>query len=484
MKGWPIRVRDGTRAFLQSDVRGEHEACIIIKPPKEASIDRGIRWRLVKSLYGLRSTPSSWFCTLKKALVKAGFVQAVFDRAVFVLRKGSEVCGIVHVYVDDMTYSGDEHFDRVLDNSIWKKFKWGKEAQMHICQLGMDISQSVNNVVIRQSSYINTLELVKLEPRPIRRTRDKNVGWRELCEREIKDLQVLVGCFMWICTCTRPDIAAAVSLLSSVQTPTTQHVSRANKLLKYLKGSANVGLTLQKIGGNTRLIVFSDAAFQNVSSGHTQGGTIVLIGNEKVSSKHSVAVIGWTSRKIKRVVRSTFSGELLQQSEGLDSVIWTQGMLKEMTGLELPIDMYTDCQSLVDSLSSLRLRPKEKRLTVELSLLREAQNNKQVRSISHISTKFMLADGLTKDELRLRKTLCDAISGTVVMCDVGSDKGYTAYVETCCEKTFTAYLSTLLSLVDPTQTDEQLTPPPPPFPPAQAFNSAQDKQENREIGGV
>ena len=38
--GWKIRVRDGTRAFLQSDTRKEDEPVIIIRPPSQAGLQK------------------------------------------------------------------------------------------------------------------------------------------------------------------------------------------------------------------------------------------------------------------------------------------------------------------------------------------------------------------------------------------------------------------------------------------------------------
>jgi hypothetical protein len=44
----------------------------------------------------------------------------------------------------------------------------------------------------------------------------------------------------------------------------------------------------------------------------------------------------------------------------------------------------------------------EKRLTNELWALREALKHKEIRSMAHVPTELMIADGLTKDTPKLR----------------------------------------------------------------------------------
>ena len=134
---------------------------------------------------------------MRKALSEFGFIQVVNDQAVFVLKTNNKVHGLVHVWVDDLIYCGDNQFDLVMQ-TLWERLKWGEEGNSDVKHLGMEIKQHKDHVTVCQSSYILGLERVKLDSRPIRKDRDRNVSWRELNEREKKNLQVLVRCFMWI----------------------------------------------------------------------------------------------------------------------------------------------------------------------------------------------------------------------------------------------------------------------------------------------
>lgn len=54
----------------------------------------------------------------------------------------------------------------------------------------------------------------------------------------------VVGCLMYAMVCTRPDLASAVSLVSRFMAkPLKQHWLAVKWILRYIKGSLNVGLS-------------------------------------------------------------------------------------------------------------------------------------------------------------------------------------------------------------------------------------------------
>lgn len=57
-----------------------------------------------------------------------------------------------------------------------------------------------------------------------------------------------VGSFMYLMVCTRPDITYAVSVVSRyLANPGKKHWEAMKWILKYLWGTANVGLVYEKI---------------------------------------------------------------------------------------------------------------------------------------------------------------------------------------------------------------------------------------------
>lgn len=71
-----------------------------------------------------------------------------------------------------------------------------------------------------------------------------------------------VGCLLYIVTCTRPDIAHAVSIASRTSEPTEAHWASLKKILRYLKGTSALGLEFKR-QTNPELIGFSDADYVN-----------------------------------------------------------------------------------------------------------------------------------------------------------------------------------------------------------------------------
>ena len=132
----------------------------------------------------------------------------------------------------------------------------------------------------------------------------------------------------------------------------------------------------------------------------------------------SAAVLSWKSSRHRRVVRSTFSAELLASTNLFDSASWFASLFAEVTtgvrtGHQFPIDLRTDCENLVASTKSLRIQATEKRLYGEIWALREALESSEIRTFQHVPTALMIADGLTKIQPKLRFKLLSAMSGKV-----------------------------------------------------------------------
>ena len=140
---------------------------------------------------------------------------------------------------------------------------------------------------------------------------------------------------------------------------------------------------------------FSDASFANLKSGASQGGFVIfLCGSEKFSPT------AWKSRKLKRVVKSTLSAETLALEEALESCFIIKSLLCEASNKEMhpdicPIYCYTDNKSLVETVYSPKTLT-EKRLKVNICIIREIIEKHEVKQISWCDSSSQLADCLKK----------------------------------------------------------------------------------------
>ena len=105
--------------------------------------------------------------------------------------------------------------------------------------------------------------------------------------------------------------------------------------------------------------------------------------------------VGWGSKRLRRVVRSTFAGETLIASEALDEVIYLADTWTELGGDKVDRIIRTDSMSLYDHVL-LKGNCKEKRLNVEINALKEALQQGELTRLEWVDSQSQLADALTK----------------------------------------------------------------------------------------
>ena len=100
--------------------------------------------------------------------------------------------------------------------------------------------------------------------------------------------QSIVGSLSYAATATRPDIAFAVSALSRYNSrPFTSHLTAAKRVLRYLKGTADLKLVFPRIPVTPSPILgFTDSDFAGDINGRkSQGGYVFQVYNGPVSWK-------------------------------------------------------------------------------------------------------------------------------------------------------------------------------------------------------
>ena len=96
------------------------------------------------------------------------------------------------------------------------------------------------------------------------------------------------------------------------------------------------------------------------------------------------------------MVRSTLAAECLAIGSVADAAIHLQSTLREVfPRLAAPIHVFSDNDSLVKSVHS-STSVEDKRLQIEVAVLRDMIKQRDVQEIRWIPTKLNLADSLTK----------------------------------------------------------------------------------------
>ena len=142
---------------------------------------------------------------------------------------------------------------------------------------------------------------------------------------------------------------------------------------------------------NCYLECFSDASFGNLAGCFSQGGFIIFL-----TDHDKRCPIFWQTKRIRRVVKSTLSAETMALLECAETAVYLRHMISEITKkLPMKIVCFVDNKSLVDAVYSTTLL-EDKRLRIDMAVLRNMLENGELSKISWINSKQQLADCLTK----------------------------------------------------------------------------------------
>ena len=140
-----------------------------------------------------------------------------------------------------------------------------------------------------------------------------------------------------------------------------------------------------------RIEVYSDASFANLSNGGSQGGILIFLSNDNGLR----CPIFWESRKIRRVVKSTLAAETLALIDAAEAGVYIKEVVKELINVSMPIICLTDNKSLVDVIDSKK-NVDDKRLRIDIAVLKDMLERKEISTIQWVSTTMQLANSLTK----------------------------------------------------------------------------------------
>ena len=89
-----------------------------------------------------------------------------------------------------------------------------------------------------------------------------------------------------------------------------------NKVIKKVDSYCKIKFVHLPLKRSITLYCFSDASLQNNQDSSTQSGQAIFVGPKTSNNKHRIPVniLYFCSKKLKRIVKSTFSGELFSLS--------------------------------------------------------------------------------------------------------------------------------------------------------------------------
>jgi hypothetical protein len=250
-QGWSTRQIDIQNAFLHGVLEEE----VYMKQPlgfEDSSKPSNFICRLKKTLYGLKQAPKAWHSRLTRKLHDLGFKSLVANTSLLVFRqKGLTIYMLI--YVDDIIIVSSSN--QAIDKLIQKlKVDFAvKDLGTLDYFLGIEVKATKNGVLLSQKRYALDLlrkaniEKCKSISTPMSATeklfRDQGIP---LMENEQFKYRSIVGGLQYL-TMTRPDLSFSVNKVCQyIQTPTDAHWAAVKRILRYVKGTLDLGLKIQK----------------------------------------------------------------------------------------------------------------------------------------------------------------------------------------------------------------------------------------------
>ena len=291
--------------FLHGDL---NEAVFVEQPQDYGKKGEEYKvYKLKKALYGIKQAPRAWYNRIEAYFVKEGFERCNCERTLFIKRGDGGKILIVSLYIDDLIFTGN-------DESMFVKFKNSMKLEFDMTDLGkmkyflgVEVLQNLEGIYISQRKYAkDVLERFRME----KSNSVKNPivpGVRLMKDEEGSKVNAtmykqLVGSLMYL-TATRPELMYMVSLINRfMASPTELHLQAAKRVLRYLKGTVDLGVFYRN-EGNGELMAYTDSDYAgDVDDKKSTSGYVFLLNEGAVS---------WSFKKQSVVALSTIEAKFV-----------------------------------------------------------------------------------------------------------------------------------------------------------------------------
>ena len=390
--GWKVYHDDVTSAFLN----GQLKETVFMDQPD--GYDTGVKfekWKLNKTLYGLKQSPREWNEAIHNFILSEGFSQSQCDPCLY-YKRTSDYQVIVDIYVDDVIATGSN--DAEVQNfraKLKSKFKCS-EGGLLDWSLGMEVVQHENGISLNQKQYVlqkldefndflepNVQRKIPLDPN------FQNLLLEASTSNELDadfPYRSVVGSLMFASTGSRPDISAAVGVVSRYLTnPKLIHCNMARQILYYLRRYPDRSLNFSKTT-NPKLEGYCDASWANNEDYSSISGFAFMYGPSLVS---------WSSKKQPVVALSSTEAEYVTVTSAAQESLWFQSLLKELGYDQETVILHEDNEACINLTKNPQEYKRTRHIQVKYHFIRSLVKSNKVK-LQYIRTNDQLADIFTK----------------------------------------------------------------------------------------
>ncbi|CAI7804105.1 unnamed protein product [Closterium sp. NIES-54] len=273
---------------------------------------------VARGFYGPRQAPREWHNTLRMTLAALGFAPSTADPSLFLRTDNTLPPFYLLVYVDDLVFA-------TADNEAVAHVKYELQKR-HTCT---DLAPPSDESVESSGPYPE-----------------------------------LVGCLMYLMTCTRPDLAYPLSLVARYVAP-----GRHRKARVVLTGHADASWV-------------DDLITQRLSEGYTFSP-----GSGSVS---------WRSTRSSSVLSSSCEAEIYAGAMAAQEICWLTYLLTDLgEAPRSPPVLYVDNKAMLALCQEHTLEHRTKHIALRFFLARELQQRGQLR-LAYVASRANTADVFTK----------------------------------------------------------------------------------------
>ena len=391
--GWRLTQADVSTAYLNAKTSGER----YVIPPQHWRTP-GKVWRLKRAVYGLRESGALWNQEMDSFLVnQLGFQRSAADASLYT-RDGA----FLLLYVDDLLLLAKsakleaEIRDAIFRKYACKELKTDEDGRYTF--LGVKIKWGPTSLEFSQREMAEKVlkafghEHCRPVKSPMVAPDQTYEGGSTKGHAVTKEnYRSFVGSVMYLAIGTRYDLAYAVSYLSrALDCPEEKHFRMATRLLRYIAGSKDFALKVEKTTAGY-LCAFSDSNWAQPS---VSGALIFLCG----------LPIHWHSKRQTATALSSCEAEYVAGSETHKEVMFLRNLLKEegtrnnirsLFGEVLPSTVVWYDNTGAMAISKTRESRRCKHIDLRWHFVRELVERKETE-LRYCPTARMVADIMTK----------------------------------------------------------------------------------------
>jgi len=156
-----------------------------------------------------------------------------------------------------------------------------------------------------------------------------------------------------------------------MENPTVMHLQAVKQILRYLKGTVDMGLVYTQAGGEEVLVGYTDSDLSGDLVGRRSTGGMAFYLNGDL--------ITWCSQKQKTVALSSCESEFMAATAAAMQAIWLRNLLSEVTSTKTKVvALFVDNNSTIALMKNPIFHGRSKHIDTRYHFIRECIERGQI----------------------------------------------------------------------------------------------------------